>query len=64
LLGQRLPIIGIPLKKGDPDAPLDLQTAFTAAYEFGAYDLGIDYTKPPKPPLPAELHLWATNLPK
>jgi len=62
LLRQRLPVIEIPLKKGDPDAPLDLQAVFVTAYEFGAYDLGIDYGKQPKPPLPSDLQKWAAKL--
>lgn len=61
LLRQRLPIIDIPLRNNDPDAKLDLQAVFEQAYEFGAYDLVLDYGRPPKPPLPADLHDWATT---
>ncbi len=61
-LRQRLPIIDIPLKKEDPIAKLDLQAAFVQAYEFGAYDLVIDYKKPAKPPLTPEVALWADSI--
>jgi hypothetical protein len=62
LLKQRLPVIDIPLKKGDPDALLDLQAVFNTAYEFGAYDLAIDYGKPPKLPLPRIIQKWAADV--
>ncbi len=58
LLRQRLPVIDIPLKKDDPVAKLDLQAAFAQAYEFGAYDLVVDYNKPANPPLPLDVAEW------
>jgi hypothetical protein len=57
-----LPIIGVPLRKRDPDVALDLQAVFDAAYEFGAYGRGIDYKKSPSPPLARELRKWAAGL--
>jgi hypothetical protein len=61
-LSQRLPVIPIPLKAGDPDARLDLQTVLTTAYDRARYDLSIDYTREPVPPLPPEWAAWADRL--
>ena len=49
-LRDRLPRIRIPLSAEAPDAVLDLQTAFTVAYDRGPYDIRIDYTADPPPP--------------
>ncbi len=61
-LPQRLPVIPIPLKKGDPDGRLDLQAALDSAYDRAEYDLRIDYRKQPKPPLDEKLAAWADQL--
>jgi hypothetical protein len=61
-LPQRLPVIPIPLKKGDPDGRLDLQAALDSAYDRAQYDLRIDYRKPPRPPLDEKLDAWADEL--
>ena len=61
-LNQRLPIIPIPLKPGDPDARLDLQSVLDAAYDRAGYDLEIDYQDQPRPPLEGELAAWADQL--
>lgn len=61
-LAQRLPIIPIPLKAGDPDGRLDLQAALDSAYDRAGYDLELDYRQPPRPPLDEELAAWADEL--
>ncbi|OWK38896.1 hypothetical protein FRUB_01279 [Fimbriiglobus ruber] len=61
-LTQRLPVVGIPLRKPDADAPLDLQAALTLAYDRAAYDMTVDYTRPPKVPLSPDLAAWADQL--
>jgi hypothetical protein len=61
-LRHALPVIGIPLRGDEPDAPLDLQAAFTAAYDVGAYDLDLDYQRPCKSPLAADDAQWAQQL--
>jgi hypothetical protein len=58
-LHQRLPVIPIPLRGSDPDAPLDLQQVLATAYERAAYDADIDYKREPVPPLPPPLAAWA-----
>lgn len=59
---QKLPVIGIPLRGKDPDAPLDLGAVLSAAYDHAGYDLTIDYRRDPVPPLSREDADWATKL--
>lgn len=59
---EPLPVIPIPLKGKDPDAPLDLQRLLTTTYDRSAFDLMLDYTRPPVPPLPPALARWANKL--
>ncbi len=54
-------MIPIPLKPGDPDARLDLQTVLDAAYDRVGYDLEIDYRTEPRPPLDGHWP-WADQL--
>jgi hypothetical protein len=61
-LPQRLPVIPIPLKAGDPDARLDLQAALDPIYDRAGYDLEIDYRNEPLPPLSGKLAEWADRL--
>lgn len=51
-LQDRLPAIRIPLRETDPDAVLDLQALIEQVYENGSYGYDVDYTQPPRPPLP------------
>jgi hypothetical protein len=57
-----LPVVPVPLLPGDDDAPLDLQHAFTAAYDLLGYDLAVDYTHSPEIPLTAEDQAWMEAL--
>lgn len=59
---QALPVIGIPLRGKDADAPLDLGNVLNAAYEHAGYDLSIDYREEPVPPLEAGDAAWADQL--
>ena len=61
-LQSPLPVVGIPLRKPDADAPLDLQKALEMVYDRGAYDLKLDYTKPPVPALPPALARWPNKM--
>ena len=47
---EPLPRIHVPLREGDKDVTLDLQTMIDRAYEDGGYD-DLDYTEDPVPPL-------------
>jgi hypothetical protein len=48
---DKLPVVPVPLLKPDPDVPLDLGAAVATVYDRAAYDLSIDYRRPPVPPL-------------
>jgi hypothetical protein len=61
-LSQRLPVIPIPLKPEDPDAPLDLQAVLNTAYDRAGYDLTVDYARNPVPPLAGEWADWSDRL--
>lgn len=59
---QRLPILPGPLLPGDADALLDLQRALSTMYDTWAYDLELDYTRPPPVPLTGDDAAWAAGL--
>lgn len=61
-LAQRLPVIPIPLRGEDPDAPLDLQEVLSAAYQRAGYDLSVDYRKEPVPTLSGDWGPWSDRL--
>ncbi len=50
-LQDKLPIIPVPLRAPDPDIPLELDNIVSAIYDEAAYDLSIDYTQAPPPPI-------------
>ena len=58
-LHQRLPVIAIPLKKGEDDATLDLQELFTSVYDRAGFDLVINYREEPTPPFSEAHAKWA-----
>ena len=49
---KRLPKFKLPLAADDRDALLDLQAAFTRAYDLGGFASSIDYKGPPPPDVP------------
>jgi hypothetical protein len=59
---ERLPVIGIPLRETDDDAPLDLQALIEQCYRNGGYDEDIDYNGDPDPPLEGDDARWAERL--
>lgn len=61
-LNQSLPTIPIPLLPEDDDVALDLQQAFDNVYDSVAYDLLLDYTRPPDVPLQDKAAKWASEL--
>jgi len=60
-LRERLPIVGIPLRRTDSDAPLDLQPPLDRCYDRGRYRR-LDYTADPDPPLSTDDAKWADEL--
>jgi hypothetical protein len=61
-LRQRLPVVGIPLTEGFPDARLELQAVMERAWAAGAYDGYVRYDLPCRPPLDPEDQAWADAL--
>jgi hypothetical protein len=61
-LRERLPVIRIPLRRGERDAALDLQALLDQCYERGRYGRKTDYSKPPEPPLPPEEWAWTREV--
>ena len=53
-----LPTIPIPLKRGDADVSLELQTVFTTVYDRARYHLSVDYSAELDPPLDETVHQW------
>ena len=61
-LAERLPLIAIPLLKGDADVTVDLQPVFDRSYDIARFDQRAAYKKPCVPPLSAEQQVWAEGL--
>lgn len=57
-LQESLPVVPVPLLSPDPDVPIDLQAAVAAFYDEAAYDLSIDYSQDPPPPLRPQDQDW------
>jgi hypothetical protein len=60
-LRERLPIIPVPLRTGEPDARLDLQQILNRIYDAAGYEVYI-YAGEPDPALSAEDASWARAL--
>jgi Protein of unknown function (DUF4058) len=58
-LEEPIPIVGIPLKSGDAEVSLDLQTLLNRIYDRARYALTIDYAPTPIPPLRKTAQTWA-----
>jgi len=61
-LRERLKVIRVPLRRGEPDVALDLQALVDQCYELGRYDKKINYAEPPVPVLPDEELEWARQI--
>ena len=63
-LQDSLPVIGLPIGPGRPDLPLDLQTAFQAAYDLSVRPGSIRYGEetPSEPRLGKEDAAWVEQL--
>ena len=57
-LRDRLPVIPVPLREGDPDARLDLQELLHRIYDAAGYAYDI-YSGSPEPPLSPDETAWA-----
>jgi len=61
-LSDPLPVVPVPLLPPDPDASLDLNAAIQSIYDRAGYDLDVNYSVPPWPPLTDEQEAWAGGL--
>lgn len=61
-LSDPLPVVPVPLLPPDPDVPLDLQAVIDSIYERAGYDLDVDYSVPPWPPLTRAQSAWAEDV--
>jgi hypothetical protein len=59
-LRERLPVIPIPLRRGDADARVDLQSVLHRTYDAAGYEPFL-YRLGPVPPLSAEDAAWASQ---
>ncbi|OUL31295.1 DUF4058 family protein [Nostoc sp. 106C] len=57
-LPNPIPSFSLPLREGDTEPLLDLQTLISELYDEGNYDLVIDYTQEPVPAISAENLAW------
>jgi hypothetical protein len=61
VLQKRLPRFGVPLKKQDPDVPLDLQSAFARVWQDGPYPELLNYDGPPPGEMSADEIAWCAE---
>ncbi len=61
-LNQRLPVLPVPLRAGEGDVQLDLQSALASFYDRAGYDLILDYAADPVPSLTGAWIAWADEL--
>lgn len=54
-----IPLFPLPLRSGDIEPVVDLQTLLSGVYDMSGYDLVIDYTQEPVPPLSESDAAWA-----
>ena len=57
-LPNLIPFYPLPLREGDTEPLLDIQTLINELYDEGNYDLVIDYTQEPVPPLSKDNGAW------
>ncbi|OCQ99357.1 hypothetical protein BCD64_12500 [Nostoc sp. MBR 210] len=57
-----IPSFSLPLRAGDNEPILNLQTLLNEVYEISAYDLVIDYNQAPFPPLSEVDAAWANEM--
>ncbi|XHX78568.1 MAG: DUF4058 family protein [Stenomitos frigidus ULC029] len=61
-LRDAIPTFPLPLKAGDGEPLVDLNEILNGVYERAGFDLRIDYTQPPQPPLSQDDLSWLTTL--
>lgn len=61
-LRQKISTFVLPLLKGDAEPIVDLGAVLHALYDRARFDLRLDYTQPPVPPLAEDDTAWARTL--
>ncbi len=61
-LKEPIPVFPVPLREGEIEPVVDLQTLLNEVYERARFDLAIDYSQPLKPALPAEEETWCREI--
>jgi len=61
-LQEQIPAFLLPLRRGDTEPLVDLQALIHGVYERAGFDLAIDYTCKPIPPLSEADAIWANEL--
>lgn len=56
-----IPTFPLPLAEGDREPTVNFKTLLNQVYDRGAYDLKLDYSTAPVPPLSTEVAAWAEN---
>lgn len=59
---QVIPLFFLPLKKGDEEPLINLHDLLKGVYQRARFDLAIDYTQEPIPPLNKKDQIWLHNL--
>ena len=59
---QPIPPFALPLKPGDQEPTVDMGKLLHDLYDRASYDLRLDYTGDPDPPLPSTEAAWADQL--
>lgn len=62
VLNQSLPVVPVPLLKGDQDVELDLQKAVSNVYDLASYDSILSYADVPDAPLSPREAAWANRI--
>lgn len=57
-----IPRFPLPLQAGDPEPVVDLKPLLDGLYDRASYDLRVDYTQPPVPPLADADARWAAQV--
>ncbi|MEA5567172.1 DUF4058 family protein [Anabaena sp. UHCC 0399] len=61
-LQEQIPTFLLPLRRGDVEPIIDLKVLIDGVYDRAGFDLAIDYTQKPVPPLQENDAAWANTL--
>lgn len=59
---EPIPPVPVPLREEDGEPELDLQVLLEGLYDRAEYDLAVDYSRPPEPPLADKDASWAERV--